>query len=738
MQSNRLIREKSPYLLQHAHNPVDWFPWGEEAFAKSRRENKPIFLSVGYATCHWCHVMARECFEQPEVANILNRDFVSIKVDREERPDVDQIYMQAVQLLTGSGGWPMSVFLTPEGKPFYGGTYFPRSQFEEVLQQLAAAFRDRFSEITRAADELTEAISGFGATPNSPAPPGPAAIESALLTLSQLYDRHWGGFGRAPKFPPHNSFPLIFREYRKGRRPDLLEMATHTLEAMALGGIQDHLGGGFHRYATDARWFAPHFEKMLYDNALLLRAYSEGFLLSKNFFFLEVAQGIFSWLKRDLLAPEGAFYSALDADSEGGEGRFYLWKRDEILSLLGRERGESFCRSYGVTVQGNFQEEATGQHTGRNILFLPQSLSARARELGLPATELADGLRVEREILLLARSKRPHPRRDDKILTSWNGLLIGSLAYAGRDLAEPSFTEAANRAADFLLSELCHDGKLLHRWREGQAALAGYLEDYAELGLGLLELYETTGEVRRLSSAQMLAEEMLAGFWDKQSSSFYYTAAEHADLVIRPKEIFDHALPSSNSRALLMLIKLGKATGDSRYLDFAERSLWAMSPWLRQAPQAMQSLARALSEYLEVRPLSSPAPVRVSAVSSNNRLKPGECFAVDVTLDIAEGWHIAAPTFGVQGFPVVTISLAGGPAEQIGEVVFPAGTPLSSSEGETHVYQGHVVLSVPLRIMPDAAKGAASLLLSVTFQACGEGSCRDTEKLSAAAVVEIT
>jgi hypothetical protein len=600
-QPNRLIQEKSPYLLQHAHNPVDWYPWGPEAFEKAKREDKPVFLSIGYSTCHWCHVMERESFESEETAQVMNEHVVSVKVDREERPDLDQVYMIAVQLLTGSGGWPMSVFLTPEGKPFFGGTYFTPGRFRAIVGQIASAYHSRRPEIEQAADEVVAAVARHYAPPGEAPPLDGALVTTALDQLRGQFDAANGGFGGAPKFPPHGALPLLFHQYRAGGDERLLFMATRTLEAMALEGIHDHIAGGFHRYATDARWFLPHFEKMLYDNALLSRAYVEAHGITGDSFYREVAEGIYGWVAREMSHPDGGFYSAQDAESEGVEGKFYVWTRGEILNALGPEEGELFCRICGVEEQGNYREEPGGRRTGANILHLNRTLAEWAEEVGLPSADLAARISRARQALLAARERRARPHLDDKIIASWNGLMIASLAYAGRRLGEPRYTDAARKAADFILSQLRQDGHLLRRWREGEAKVPGFLEDYAFLAAALLELHETTGERDWLAQARELLEAALSLFWDETLGGFFFTAEGEERLFIRPKEVFDHPLPSGNGIAAQVLVRLAAVTGEPRYADLAGRTLRACAPWMAQAPQGTQSLVLALAMHMQAK-----------------------------------------------------------------------------------------------------------------------------------------
>ncbi|UCH33661.1 MAG: thioredoxin domain-containing protein [Armatimonadota bacterium] len=598
--TNRLINEKSPYLLQHARNPVDWYPWGAEAFERAKRADKPIFLSVGYSTCHWCHVMERESFESEETAAVLNEHCVSVKVDREERPDIDQVYMTAVQQLTGRGGWPMSMFLLPDGWPFVGGTYFTPNRFRHFISQIAEVYRSRRADAERAAAETVAAVEQSVQPPGAEASPLDRALVSrAVDALRQQFDEEHGGFGAAPKFPPHGALPLLFQEYRRTGDDDLLRMATRTLDAMAMGGIHDHLGGGFHRYSADAEWLLPHFEKMLYDNALLSKAYVEAYTLTQDTSYRNAAEDVYAWVAREMTHSQGGFHSALDADTEGEEGKFYVWRKQEIQDVLGREDGELFCRAYDIRDEGNYHDEVTRRRTGANIIHLAKEPSALADEIGLDAPTLNDRLCRAREKLLAVRDGRARPHLDDKIITSWNGLMIASLAYARRELEDTRYRDAAESAAEFILGQLAENGRLLRRWREGEARYDGFLDDYAYLCHGLLELSEATGSDEWLDYAVKLMDRVLAEFWDDAAGGFHYTSRTHEPLFTRPKEMFDHPLPSSNAIAAQVLLRLAALTGNNRYLDAAERTLRALSGWMAFAPQATESLVMAAEVWLE-------------------------------------------------------------------------------------------------------------------------------------------
>jgi len=540
---NRLIDETSPYLQQHANNPVEWYPWGPEALQRAAKEDKPIFLSIGYAACHWCHVMERESFEDPEVAAVMNRLFVCIKVDREERPDLDAIYMQAVVAVSGSGGWPMSVFLTPDLKPFYGGTYFPPQDrgglpsFRRVLESTEGAYRKRKNEVVASADQLVEHLKQSAAFQGDQDPLTEEMLDTAFKRLAPNIDTEYGGFGTSIKFPQPMVHEFLLRYGDRSGDPTAQVMVDLTLDRMSRGGIYDHIGGGFHRYSVDQTWLVPHFEKMLYDNALLVRLYLHAYQALGRPEYRRVVEETVGYVMRDMRDASGAFYTAQDADSEGVEGIFYTWKRSELIEVLGQGAGELFCKVYGVTEDGNFE--------GASILFLPQELSKLAEELGIVEDDMLSQLAESKAKLLRLRGERVWPLRDEKVLTGWNALMLGSLAEAASVLGRADYLEAARANATFLLESLKDaDGRLLRTYRNGNAKLKGYLEDYAFLVDGLLTLYEATFEPKWLWEAKGLAESMLDLFWDDDSASFYSTGHDHEELLVRPQEFSDNALPS--------------------------------------------------------------------------------------------------------------------------------------------------------------------------------------------------
>lgn len=600
--SNRLIHEKSPYLLQHAHNPVDWYPWGNEAFERAAAEDKPIFLSIGYSTCHWCHVMERESFEDEETAALLNRSFVPIKVDREERPDVDRIYMTFVQATSGSGGWPMSVFLTPDRKPFFGGTYFPpdnrygRPGFRSILTHLAQAWISERPKIIESGDQVAGMLRQYAGETHAGALPGKEVLDSCFFVFRRTFDARNGGFGDAPKFPRPVVLNFLLRYYHQAHNDEALDMVVKTLHAMADGGMHDQLGGGFHRYSVDERWFVPHFEKMLYDQAQLAISYLEAYQITKEERFAEIAKGIFDYVQRDMTSPEGAFYSAEDADSvidpanpsEKGEGAFYLWKRAEIDELLGAV-ADSVSAHYGVEADGNVHNDPHQEFTGKNILYIARPLD----QSGQPVIGNA------RQRLLEARSKRIRPHLDDKILTAWNGLMISAFAK-GAQVLDEKYTGPARRAMDFLLGKLYDPatGTLLRRFRDGDAGVPGFLDDYAFLTQALLDLYEAVFDLRYLETAARLAEEMIRRFEDSGNGGFFSTAEGDASLLVRMKDDYDGAEPSANSIAILVLQRLGEMTNRPEFRDASDRALRALGRKMTAQPSAAPQLLVALGNAL--------------------------------------------------------------------------------------------------------------------------------------------
>ncbi len=558
---NHLIHEKSPYLLQHAHNPVDWYPWCDEAFEKARKEDKPIFLSIGYATCHWCHVMEKESFEDEEIAALLNRYFVSIKVDREERPDIDQVYMSICQAMTGSGGWPLSIFMTPEKKPFFAGTYFPKVGrrgmigFKDVIVQIGELWRKDRQKLLDASENIVNSLKSGSDRVQEQGEMGLGVLKKAYEHMSVAFDPKWGGFSYPPKFPTPHNYTFLLRWYRRTGNTDALKMVEKSLVEMKNGGIFDQIGFGFHRYSVDERWLVPHFEKMLYDQALISIAYLETYLVTRKKDYLDVAKKIFDYVLRDMTSPNGGFYTAEDADSEGVEGKFYVWTPGEVKSVLGKEDGELFCNYYGISEKGNFEK-------GTSIPHVTMSLERLARENNIPVDRLSERLERCRQKLFEAREKRIHPLKDDKILTSWNGLMIAALAEGYRVTGNKVYIEAARKCCRFILSNMTSArGRLYRRFRDGDVAIPGYLDDYAFFVWGLIELYESTFEVSYLEKALEYTDTMIELFWDRKAGGFYYSGSDNESLIIRTKEVYDGAVPSGNSVAALDMIRLARMTG---------------------------------------------------------------------------------------------------------------------------------------------------------------------------------
>ena len=767
---NRLIHEKSPYLLQHARNPVDWYPWGTEAFTQAKEENKPIFLSVGYSTCHWCHVMERESFEKEDTAELLNKYYISIKVDREERPDIDEIYMNATQLIAGRGGWPNSVWLISDGRPWYAGTYFPpqdttgRPGFRTILTKLAQFWQSRPEEVEAQANKLMEAMEKIasGQHVESTGRPTRELAGKALDQLRTSFDEDHGGFGAAPKFPPHGSFNLIFYEYDRSGDASLLEMATRTLDAMAWGGIRDHVGGGFHRYSTDAEWLLPHFEKMLYDNAQLSRAYVNAYLATQNIEYRDIACETYDWVLREMSHKDGAFYSALDADSEGVEGKFYLWTPDEIIEILGEREGKLFCRVYNIEPEGNFRDEAILDLNGTNIPHMKNSLKEIAESEGIPVEELRSRLSEARQNLLELRVKRIWPHLDDKVLTSWNGLMIGSLAYGGRHLNKKRYTAVAEKAADFILTSMRIDGRLLRTFREGEAKLNAYLDDYAFLADGLLDLYEATGNDRWLEETKALTQVLTHHYWDETGGGFFFTSNDHEELLTRSKDPFDKAIPSGNGIAARVLVRLGLLTGEQSYLDRAEATFDAFAGLMAQAPHGTENLILALAMYsdepssvgkpekmdkqassdtgIEADARIAERPVTAEVFVSRLKAAPGQTFPAALRLTIAEGWHINSSTPLQEYLKPLYIDLDDETNITIEDISYPEGREVTFpfNDDPLSVYDGEVWVKVELKVAGSAKHGTHQLGLEVCVQPCNDSSCLASKTLTLVVPIEIS
>jgi uncharacterized protein YyaL (SSP411 family) len=614
--SNKLRGEKSPYLLQHAHNPVDWHPWGEEAFERARKEDKPIFLSIGYSTCHWCHVMERESFEDQQVAELMNNAFVCIKVDREERPDIDSVYMTICQVMTGSGGWPLTIIMTPERKPFFAATYIPReNRFGRIgMKQLIPRIRELWEyhrgDALTSADKVTSILEKASIELEGEELKEDT-LESAHGQLSRNFDVKYGGFSNAPKFPSPHNLMFLLRYWRRTGDKRALMMVEMTLQNMRRGGIYDHVGFGFHRYSTDLRWLVPHFEKMLYDQALLAMAYIEAYQATGKKQYGETAREIFTYVLRDMNAPEGGFYSAEDADSEGEEGRFYLWTEKEIRGILPAEEADLVIRILSMQQGGNFKQEATGIKTGENIPHRTGPFSALAQDLGMVPEELKECLEIAREKLFAVRESRVHPHKDDKILTDWNGLMIAALAKGAQAFRDPLYVDAAKRAVEFILEKMRDpNGRLYHRYRDAEAAIPAFLDDYAFLIWGLMELYEATFEPGYLRRAIEFNDCMITHFWDSGTGGFYFCADDADTILVRKKEIYDGAIPSGNSIAALNLLRLSRLTGSPEYEEMAIRLVRAFSKMISEAPaaycQCMVALDFALGPTSEVVIVGNP------------------------------------------------------------------------------------------------------------------------------------
>lgn len=610
MHTNALAYEKSPYLRQHANNPVNWLPWGEAAFQKARQENKPIFLSVGYSTCHWCHVMAHESFENERVAEALNRDFVPVKVDREERPDVDRVYMLFVQATTGSGGWPMSVFLTPDLKPFFGGTYFPpdtrygRPGFLDLLAHLTKSWNNERERILQSSDSVIDQLKAYTGTSHVKGELDSALFEAGFAQFRRMFDSHWGGFGSAPKFPRPSVFNYLLRYYAVKTDPEALEMTESTLQHMAVGGMHDHLGGGFHRYSVDERWFVPHFEKMLYDQAQLAISYLEAFQISGQEGYAQVARQIFEYVLRDLTSPAGAFYSAEDADSarpenpaEHGEGAFYVWTEDQVRALLDEDSSRVVMLRSATGPNGNVDQDPHNEFTGRNILYQARSLNEVAEQIGLPLEHVQKVIETASRTMFEARQKRPRPHLDDKILAAWNGLMISAFVKGYLVLDERRWLDAAERAWRFIFSTMFNGGELLRRFCDGEAGIPGFLDDYAFVAQATLDLFEATGNPLYLQRVVELAQQF-ARFEDAQHGGFFSTEAGQSDLVLRVKDDYDGAEPSGNSVATDVLLRLAHLTDGEEYRRSAERALTSFAPKMKSQPTVAPQMACALGRFL--------------------------------------------------------------------------------------------------------------------------------------------
>ncbi len=784
--ANRLARETSPYLLLHAHNPVDWYPWGPEAFAKARGEKKPIFLSVGYSSCYWCHVMERESFEDAEIARFLNEHFVCIKVDREERPDVNQIYMTALQAVgPGGGGWPMSMFLTPDGRPFFGATYLPprdrdgSSGFLTLAGAIARAWDKERPEIEKSADALSDAVrrrlraeKGRRGMPLSR-----GWADRGFAELAEQFDPEFGGFGynptnpRRPKFPEPANLVFLFdrqvREAAAGARPqaiarpdepprDATGMVRATLDRMARGGIRDHLAGGYHRYSTDRSWTVPHFEKMLYDNAQLASVHLRAFELTRDPRWRAEAEATFAFVERSMTAPEGGFYSSLDAETKAGEGAYYVWTRDEVKAVLGDGPDASaFMNVYGLAGEPNFEAR-------RYVLTEPRGRDEQARALETTPEALEAQLAPLRARLLAAREKRPAPLRDDKVLTAWNGLMIAAYADGYRVLRKDEYRRAAESAADFVLTRLrTADGRLLRTYRAGHAKLGAYLEDYAFLAHGLLQLHAATGDARWLREARALADRMIADFEDREDGGFFFTADGHESLLARPKDPFDNAMPSGNTVAILDLLALHKLTGETSYRDHAGRALEAFATPMARLPYAMPMMLVGLERYLDGSPdagRTDPAPAAAAEPADTSprvvkatarpvgdkpaAIAPGGEIDAVITVTIDDGWHLYANPAGAPNLKPTTLALdaSSNRSATLASVKYPAGEArilASTGSEKVAMYEGKVEIAARIRLAETVKPGPLRLVLRLNYQACNDRLCLAPARLEVPLEVQV-
>jgi uncharacterized protein YyaL (SSP411 family) len=739
---NRLAKERSPYLRQHARNPVDWWPWGPEALAEARARDKPIFLSIGYAACHWCHVMAHESFEDEETARAMNRAFVCVKVDREERPDLDDVYMAATQVTTGRGGWPLSLVLLPDGRPFLARTYLPPQAVRSVSAQIERLWREDRARIEAAAEEVTQAVRrvSAGAAPEAVSGSDADLLRGARERLAAEFDRERGGFDRAPKFPPHGALLFLLDRGGANAGEEGLAMARATLDGMAAGGVRDHLGGGFHRYSTDAEWLLPHFEKMLYDNALLARAYAEAHALGGEPRYARVARETLAWVVREMSVAGGGYASSLDADTEGEEGLTYVWTADEVRAALPEEDARFATLAYGVEPHGNFADEASGRRTGRNVLHLPRSLEALARAAGRPeAAVLADLDRV-RARLLEARAKRPQPARDGKVIVAWNGLLLSAFARVGTVLREPAHLERARALAGFLLTA-CRDGdRLLRLPRDSGPRIKGFLDDHAHLADGLLDLAEATGEASWADEARRLAEAIRARFSDP-AGGFHSSADDHESLLARPKDAFDSPIPSANATAARVFLRLSGRFGSPRDREACDAALAAFRPLLARAPTATLAFHRVLADRHALAAAGAVADkpdvvvrratATVEAFLERGEARPGTSVRVLVRVTLAPGLH-ANPFAGVAE-PLVATSLAAAPRSPVAlEGVVPpppALRPPGPGQPPMPLLEGAFEVRGVLAVPAGAPPGPRKVGLLLTFQPCDATSCRAPEEL---------
>ena len=754
--TNKLINETSPYLLLHAHNPVDWYPWGAEALGRAKAEDKPIFLSVGYSTCYWCHVMERKVFANPEIAAMMNEMYINIKVDREERPDLDEIYMTATQIMTGAGGWPNSIFLTPNLHPFFAGTYFPpadshgRPGFPRVLKTLHDHWVDRREEVVEHGMKITEVIrqatgGGLGETDESPLER--KLISAAIEFLRSTYNPAYGGFGDAPAFPSPTNLELLLSEYDRGKDDHLLKMVTHTLDMMAYGGMYDQIGGGFHRYSVDARWLVPHFEKMLYDNAQLAKVYLLAYQRTQKPLYRRVAEEIFEFIFREMTSPEGGFYSAIDAETDAEEGKYYIWTEEEIRDILGKKQSKLLMKVYGVTNGPNFE--------GKNILYLPTPIASVAKEERKSEEELLAQLEPLKVKLLHAREKRERPLLDTKVIVNWNGLMIDAFALGYEILKDARYRHAAEQAAAFILEKMKNsDGGLMHTYRNGVLKYDGYLDDYAFLVRGLLGLYQATSDKRWLTEARDLTDTMIKLFRDDKAGGFYFTLAGAKHLIVRTKKPYDSAIPSGNAVAANNLLTLAALTGERNYFELAEKNLQTFAGMMSKSSGGFMHMLVAVNRYLaedwtELQKTSSPVPgllnrqlelpstvsPQVSGaeiVTATAFFKPGgeipssRPIDVGIHLEIAKGWHVNANPASQNMLIPTSVSLASDAPAKVVSVNYPEGkiAHFDFSGESLSVYDGEITIGVRLQLNADVSyENAFPLELELHYQACNNHIC---------------
>jgi len=762
--TNSLIHETSPYLLLHAHNPVNWYSWGPEALERAKEEDKPIFLSVGYSTCYWCHVMERQVFSDPAIADMMNRWFINIKVDREERPDLDEIYMTATHLTTGSGGWPNSVFLTPDLKPFFAGTYFPpedkygRPGFPRVLQGLHDVWKSRRSDVEEQAEHIAENIvrikENRGGTADATVLDQSLA-DGAIRQLKSGYDAEYGGFSGAPKFPPSQDLELLMGEYERTGDEQLLEMVTHTMEMMARGGMHDHLGGGFHRYSTDGKWWVPHFEKMLYNQAQLSKAYLRAYKMTGEEQFRHTAEDIFRFVEQVMTAPEGGFYSAFDSETDGIEGKYYLWTEQEVRDVL-RKESDLFLKVYALAPMSEGEEK---------VIFMSRSLQETAKTLGTSEEALRESLKPLKEKLFQTRRERKHPLLDTKILTAWNGLMIDAYAYGYEVLRKKAYLEASQKAAGFVLEHLGDgEGNLRRTYKDGEVKYDGYQEDYAFLIQGLLGLYRASGEKTHLDRAMTLADRMIEHFWDEAGGGFYFTTGKES-LIARSKNPYDSAIPSGNSMAAHVFLTLAREKGRKDYLDKGRRTLQAFAGSLKENPGAFKYMALAVQRYLEMEkgPVSPVASlfsgyegsgkeasfsslpenknlVQSEAFVSVDRLVPGKAFQIALRVNVSEGWHVNANPASLDFLVPTTLNASSDLPLEVVSVDYPPGKELNFrfAEQPLTVYEGEVVIRATLRLDASAKPTDKEMLyLNLEYQACNDRECLAPTKLELSIEVSV-